>query len=258
MERRGRMLECEGCGLSWLAAKTDEIVSRGVCLGHSTYRVTNNGASVIWGDKQLRRSHHAKWMRGILYCGHCGCHSLQGDSLRGLATQCRMTPASKYATDTRRMIVTAKVRQGVQQWPMTKTSQGMSSSSGTTCTQSQMGLSKKAIALTLDNPPAEPLQGHTLYPQEGAIGVRLTKKTNASLATKPAQPTNTPVKEKVMGFRLRYQQTGSTAKLQGPIKRPVGVASEETSLTQAVKEYVSPTVYPTTQCNPSPSGPAPS
>ena len=28
VKRRGRMLECERCGLFWLAAKTDEIVSR--------------------------------------------------------------------------------------------------------------------------------------------------------------------------------------------------------------------------------------
>ena len=33
VKRRGRMLEFERCGLFWLAANTDEIVNRGVCLG---------------------------------------------------------------------------------------------------------------------------------------------------------------------------------------------------------------------------------
>ena len=40
VKRRGRMLEYERCGLSWFAAQTDEILKRGVCLGHNTYGVT--------------------------------------------------------------------------------------------------------------------------------------------------------------------------------------------------------------------------
>ena len=87
VKRRGRMLECERCGLFWLAATTDEIVNRGVCLGHNTYGVMpqdrpwvipSNGGPVIWGDNKLHRSHRAKLIRGILYCGQCGCHSIQG------------------------------------------------------------------------------------------------------------------------------------------------------------------------------------
>ena len=85
VKRRGRMLECERCCLFWLAAKTDEVVSRGICLGHNTYGQTpqdwpwvihSNGAPVIWGDKQVHKSHRAKSMRGILYCGQCGCHPM--------------------------------------------------------------------------------------------------------------------------------------------------------------------------------------
>ena len=120
------MLECERCGLFWLAAKTDESLSRGVCPGHKTYGVPpqdkpwvipSNGAPVIWGENQLHRSHRAIWIRGILYCGQCGCHSIQGQSLRGLASKCRMNPKCKYVVDTRRMIVTGNVRQGVREWP---------------------------------------------------------------------------------------------------------------------------------------------
>ena len=58
---RGRMLEGERCGLFWLAAKTDEIVSRGICLGHNMYGgipqdrpwVTPSngaGAPLTWGE----------------------------------------------------------------------------------------------------------------------------------------------------------------------------------------------------------------
>ena len=35
--RRGPMLECDKCGLFWLSANTDQILSRGPCLGHNTY-----------------------------------------------------------------------------------------------------------------------------------------------------------------------------------------------------------------------------
>ena len=37
VKRRGRILECERCGLFWLAAKIDEVVNRGICLGHNTW-----------------------------------------------------------------------------------------------------------------------------------------------------------------------------------------------------------------------------
>ena len=127
--RRGPMLECERCGLFWLAANTDVIVSRGICLGHHTYGDTpqdrpwvipSNGAPVIWGSRQLHRSHRAKWMRGVLYCGQCGCHSIHGQSLRGLAMPCKMNLQGKYAVDTRRMMVTGNVRQWIKEWPQAK------------------------------------------------------------------------------------------------------------------------------------------
>ena len=198
VKRRGRMLECERGGLFWLASNTDLVVSRGVCLGHNTYGRTpqdrpwvipSKGAPVIWGATELHRSHRARWMRGILYCGQCGCYSIQGQSLRGLAHQCKMNPKGKCAVDTRRMIVTGKVRQGVKEWPQTSNfpnkellgrcdlypdPRGRESQSGET---GQEGESP---------PPGNPIR----YPHEGAMNRRLNQKTHASGATNKQSGTN--------------------------------------------------------------------
>ena len=57
--RRGPMLECDKCGLFWLSANTDQILSRGPCLGHNTYGeqpqdlpwvIPPNGAPLVWGE----------------------------------------------------------------------------------------------------------------------------------------------------------------------------------------------------------------
>ena len=96
ISRRGPMLECEKCGLFWLAANTQQILDRGPCLGHNTYGtqpmgrpwvIPSGGPHVVWGRTCLHKSHQAKWLRGVLYCGQCGCHSIEGQSLRGLASQ---------------------------------------------------------------------------------------------------------------------------------------------------------------------------
>ena len=123
------MLECDKCRLFWLSANTAQILSRGPCKGHNTYGdqpqdrpwvIPPNGKPLIWGRETLHPSHHATWIRGLLYCGHCGCHPIQGQTLRGLAKPCKNNPRSKYAVDTRRMIVTGNVRQGVTKWPQDK------------------------------------------------------------------------------------------------------------------------------------------
>ena len=126
VKRRGPMLECEKCGLFWAAASTQAILDRGPCLGHTTYGtqpsdrpwvIPSNGLEVIWGRTTLHRSHQAKWLRGVLYCGQCGCHSIEGQSLRDLGKLCKMNPQSKYVVDTRRMMSTGRPRQGVKAWP---------------------------------------------------------------------------------------------------------------------------------------------
>ena len=97
------------------------------CLGHNTYGtqpsdrpwvIPSNGPEVIWGRTTLHRSHQAKWLRGVLYCGQCGCHSIEGQSLRDLGKLCKMNPQSKYAVDTRRMMSTGRPRQGIKAWPL--------------------------------------------------------------------------------------------------------------------------------------------
>ena len=115
--------------------------------------------------------------------------------------------------------------------------------------------------LVIDQTPTLPPQGQILYPQEGASGTRLTKKpnvggvanprhiedqsTNNRITNKPDQSTN--IKTKIRNLRLRYQQTGTTAKPKGPLKKPAGMKSEEISLTQAIREYTFPETNPQPQ-----------
>ena len=186
VKRRGPMLECERCGLFWLAANTDTIVSRGICLGHNTYGETpqdrpwvipSNGVPVIWGSRELHRSHRAKWMRGILYCGQCGCHSIHGQSLRGLAQQCRMNPKGKYAVDTRRMIATGKVRQGVKEWPQTNNYPNKELLGRYDLYPDPKGKENSwNQGEGVQAPPGTP----NIYPQEGAACPRLVCKTSPS------------------------------------------------------------------------------
>ena len=68
VSRRGPMLECEKCGLFWLAANTQQILDRGPCLGHNTYGtqpmdrpwvIPSGGPHVVWGRTCLHKSHQA-------------------------------------------------------------------------------------------------------------------------------------------------------------------------------------------------------
>ena len=79
--------------------------------------------------------------------------------------------------------------------------------------------SQEVKSMVEDNPPTGPPHGPILYPQEGACGSRLNKKTNASGVACPG-PTHKQklIKETIRNLRFRWQQTGSTARPATPRK----------------------------------------
>ena len=98
-------------------------------------------------------------------------HARTHPILRGLALQCRMTPASKYAVDTKRMIVTGRFGQGVPRWPQTKNNPGDELLRRYDMYPKPNGKeSQDAKSIVHDSPPTGPPHGQILYLQEGAYG----------------------------------------------------------------------------------------
>ena len=193
---------------------------------------------------QLHTSHHARWMRGLLYCGHCGCDSIQRQTLRGLASPCKMNSRSKYAVDTRRMIVTGNVRQGVSHWPLDKNFPGnelLGRYDMYPHPNGREGMAASSLEVT--SPPTT-APSHLVVPtQPGFATPRLRIKTNRSGADE-YDSKGSKMKDKVRDLRLRFQQTGSTRRnrvSQGPIQRkPAKSVGESTVLTddQALELYL--------------------
>ena len=97
-----------------------------------------------------------------------------------------MNPRCKYAVDTRRMIVTGKVRQGVRKWPQTHNYPNKELLGRYDLYPQPSGKEQQSAAkLQEETPPVGPPDGQILYPQDGASGVRLNKKTNANGAMAP-------------------------------------------------------------------------
>ena len=116
-------------------------------------------------------------MRGVLYCGQCGCHSIHGQTLRGLAQLCRINPTGKYAVDTRRMMVTGKARQGIREWPQTKNYPNKELLGRYDLYPDPKG---KEVRRGEEQGGETPPPGNpTIYPQEGAVVNSLRQKTTA-------------------------------------------------------------------------------
>ena len=99
-------------------------------------------------------------------------------SRRGLATQCRMTPSSKYAVDTRRMIATGKVRQGIKEWPQTNNYPNKELLGRYDLYPDPGGKEKSKGTNGTGDPP--PPGTPSVYPQQGAVMPRLCRKTEVS------------------------------------------------------------------------------
>ena len=88
---------------------------------------------------------------------------------------------SKYAVDTRRMIVTDRVRQGVCEWPQSSNYPNKELLGRYDLYSQPSGReSQKAAYLREELPPTDPPKCQVLYPQSSACGIRLSKKTNTS------------------------------------------------------------------------------
>ena len=112
---------------------------------------------------------------------------------------------------------------------------------GTTCRYPKPdGLENhRASGMSTGTPPTGPPQYPTACSQQRAIGMRPTKKTNASEADKPASANM--IKDNILDLRLRFQQTGSTTRPRLTKKRPSGTTIEEISLSQAIGDCIQPT-----------------
>ena len=221
VKRRGPMLECEKCGLFWAASNTQAILDRGPCLGHNTYGaqpadrpwiIPSNGPQVVWGRTTLHRSHQAKWLRGVLYCGQCGCHSSEGQSLRNLGRRCSMNPQSKYAVDTRRMMCTGKPRQGIKEWPMDCNIPGKELLGRYDMYPDPRGLESKSDP-TCDPPPTQAPLTPNVVEVQGVVMWRLNRKTNCAGADMNLDARTQRNKDKIRDLQLRRAITGS-------VKRP--------------------------------------
>ena len=97
-----------------------------------------------------------------------------------------MNPRSKYAVGIRRMIATDRVRQGIREWPQNSNYPDK----GLLCRydlypEPSGQEQQSAVRLWEEPPPTGPPDGQILYPQNGALGVRLNRKTNASGVLNP-------------------------------------------------------------------------
>ena len=150
-----------------------------------------------------------------------------------------MNPRSEYAVDTRRMIATGKVRQGIREWPQNANYPNKELLGRYDLYPQPSGKEQQsATRLREEAPPTGPPDGQILHPQNGALGVRLNRKTYPSGAASPKASTQTNKnKQKIRDLRLRWQQTGSLMKPQ-PIKAKPAAAtrSEFIPLLQAIRE----------------------
>ena len=221
VKRRGPMLECEKCGLFWAAANTQSILDRGPCLGHNTYGtppsdrpwiIPSNGPEVIWGRSTLHRSHQARWLTGVLYCGQCGCHSIEGQSLRFLARRCKMNPQSKYAVDTRRMMFTGRPRQGIRAWPLEHNTPGKELLGRYDMYPNPQGRESLIPPGVTTTPPTNAPATPNDLEIQGVVMRRLWTKTNCSGAdvTIDIRTQNNP--DKIRNLRFRKNRTGSVKK----------------------------------------------
>ena len=139
--------------------------------------------------------------------------------------QCPMTPSSKYAVDTWRIIVTGKVRQGVQEWTQAINYPNNELLGRYDPYPKPSGKeSQSASGLQEDTPPTGPPFGQILYPQNGAAGVRFTRGTSASGVSNPsAPPQPTKIKQKIRDLRLRWQPTGKLSNSSKQQKNPAAV-----------------------------------
>ena len=104
-------------------------------------------------------------------------------------TQCRMLSSSKYAVDTRRMILTGKVRQGVPGWPQLQNYPGKEFISRYDMYPKPDGQECQATdGLVEDAPPTGLPPAQVQFPQAGACNKRFTKKTSVSGASNPSPP----------------------------------------------------------------------
>ena len=150
------------------------------------WSIPQAGPPFVWGANVLHKSHHAKWMRGILYCGHCCCHSIKGKSIRGLGSQCRANPRSKNAIATRRMIVTGKVRQVVKEWLMVVNKAGNELLGRCDMYPKPSGKeSHKASGLLHDAPPTDAPQAPAMFPHPRAVRGEADKENQCKWGEQP-------------------------------------------------------------------------
>ena len=101
-----------------------------------------------------------------------------------------MDPCSEYAIDTRRMIATGRVRQGIREWPQNTNYPNNELLGRYDLYPQPSGKEQQSAArLREEAPPTGPPDGQILYPQNGVSGVRLNRKTNASGAANPKAST---------------------------------------------------------------------
>ena len=136
-----------------------------------------------------------------------------------------MNPRSKYTVDTRRMIATGKVRQGIREWAQISNYPNKELLGRYDLYPQPSGKEQQSAArLQEEIPPTGPPDGQILYPQNGASGVRLNRKTNARGVsnTKASTQTNKN-KQKMKDLRLTWQQTGRLTKRQLLMAKPAAV-----------------------------------
>ena len=103
-----------------------------------------------------------------------------------------MNPLSKSAVDTRRMIATGRVRQGIREWPQNTNYPNNELLGRYDLYPKPSGKEQQSATRGEEEPPPTgPPDGQILYPQNGASGVRLNRNTNASGVPNPKAPAQT-------------------------------------------------------------------
>ena len=174
-----------------------------------------------------------------MYCGQCGCHSIEGQSLRNLGKQCKMNPQSKYAVDTRRMMCTGKPRQGIKAWPMDRNAPGKELLGRYDMYPDPRGKESKTDP-KVDPPPTAAPHTPNVVEVQGVVFRRLSRKTNCGGADLNLDARTKKNKDKIRDLQLRRALTGSVRKptTRAATEKVGRMASETISDDAALQRYL--------------------